>query len=131
MAASADAEQRVGVIERIVAAFQEIAERLQVRYVKIMTDQIVAVEGFDQAAHQAAITLGKVALALQDECSRSSTHLGGRLEYAIGLDTGTVIGSPVGFGQTAYNVWGEAVRLASTMATTARRRNHPSERSVL
>jgi adenylate cyclase len=121
MAASADGEQRVGVIERIVAAFQEIAERQQVRYVKIMTDQIVAVEGFDQAAHQAAITLGEVALALQDECSRSSPRQGGRLEYAIGLDTGTVIGSAVGFGQTAYNVWGEAVRLASTMATTARR----------
>jgi adenylate cyclase len=121
MAASADGEQRVGVIERIVAAFQEIAERQQVRYVKIMTDQIVAVEGFDQAAHQAAITLGEVALALQDECSRSSPRQGGRLEYAIGLDTGTVIGSAVGFGQTAYNVWGEAVRLASSMATTARR----------
>jgi adenylate cyclase len=120
MAASADSEQRLGVIERIVAAFQEIAERRQVRYVKIMTDQIVAVEGFDQAAQQAAITLGEVALALQDECSHSSTHLGGRLEYAIGLDTGAVIGSAVGFGQTAYNVWGEAVRLASTMAATAR-----------
>jgi adenylate cyclase len=121
MAASADGEQRVGVIERIVAAFQEIAERQQVRYVKIMTDQIVAVEGFDQAAHQAAITLGEVALALQDECSRGSPRQGRRLEYAIGLDTGTVIGSAVGFGQTAYNVWGEAVGLASTMATTARR----------
>jgi adenylate cyclase len=121
MAASANGEQQVGVIERIVAAFQEIAERRQVRYVKIMTDQIVAVEGFDQAVHQAAVTLGEVALALQDECSRSSPRQGGRLEYAIGLDTGTVIGSTVGFGQTAYNVWGEAVRLASTMATTARR----------
>ena len=32
-----------------------------------------------------------------------------------------MIGSAVGFGQTAYNVWGEAVRLASTMATTAHR----------
>ena len=84
MAASADGEQRVGVIERIVAAFQEIAERQQVRYVKIMTDQIVAVEGFDQAAHQAAITLGEVALALQDECSRSSTI------WAVGSSTRSV-----------------------------------------
>jgi hypothetical protein len=72
MAATAYAKRRLGVIERIVAAFQEIAERRQVRYVKIMTDQIVAVEGFDQSAHQAAITLGEVALALQDECSRGS-----------------------------------------------------------
>jgi adenylate cyclase len=120
MGASADAERGIGVIERIVAAFQGITERLQVRYVKIMTDEIVAVDGFGQDAHQAANTLGKAALALQDECSRRFTHLGGRLEYAIGLDTGTVIGSPVGFGQTAYNVWGEAVRTASTMAATAR-----------
>jgi class 3 adenylate cyclase len=32
-----------------------------------------------------------------------------------------VIGSAVGFGQTAYNIWGEAVRVASSLAATAQR----------
>ena len=121
LAARADSEQEIGVIERIVAAFQEITERLRVRYLKIMTNEIVAAEGFDGDARQAAVTLGEVALALQDECARSFAHLGGRLDYTIGLDTGAVIGCSVGFGQTAYNVWGDAVRVASSLAATAQR----------
>jgi class 3 adenylate cyclase len=118
LAARADGEQEIGVIERIVATFQEVAGRLQVRYVKIMTNEIVAAEGFDGDARQAADTLGEAALALQDACARSFAQLGGGLDYAIGLDTGTVIGSSVGFGQTAYNIWGEAVRVASSLAAT-------------
>ena len=121
MATNADPEQPIGVIERIVAAFQKITERRRVRYIKIMTNEIVAAKGFDGDAHQAAVTLGEVALALQDECARSFAQLGGRLDYTIGLDTGTVIGSAVGFGQTAYNVWGDAVRVASSLAATAQR----------
>ncbi|MGH6920690.1 MAG: adenylate/guanylate cyclase domain-containing protein, partial [Geminicoccaceae bacterium] len=121
MAAHVDPERQSGVVERIVAAFQEITQRLHVRYVKIMTNEIVAAEGFDGDAHQTAVTLGEVALAVQDECARAFADLGGRLDYAIGLDTGMVIGSSVGFGQTAYNVWGDAVRLASSLAATAQR----------
>jgi adenylate cyclase len=121
LAATVGPEQQIGVIERIVAAFQEVAERLRVRYVKIMTNEIVAAEGFDGEPRQAAVTLGEIALALQDECARSFAHLGGRLDYTIGLDTGAVIGSSVGFGQTAYNVWGDAVRVASSLAATAQR----------
>ena len=38
---------------------------------------------------------------------------------ALGLDTGAVLGSAIGFGQVAFNVWGEAVRVAVTMANSA------------
>ena len=92
LAARADAEQQVGVVEQIVAAVQEITRRLEVRYVKIMSNEIVAAEGFDVEAHQAAATLAEVALALQGECARRFAQAGGRLDYTIGLDTGTVIG---------------------------------------
>jgi adenylate cyclase len=121
LAARIDAEQEIGVIERIVATFQEITSRLQVRYVKIMASEIVAAEGFDGDPCQAAQTLGEAALALQDSCARSFARLGGGLDYAIGLDSGTAIGSSVGFGQTAYNVWGEVVRVASSLAATTPR----------
>ncbi|HSA82085.1 MAG TPA: cache domain-containing protein [Geminicoccaceae bacterium] len=121
LAARADAEQEIGVIERIVATFQEVADRLQVRYVKIMTNEIVAAEGFDGDPRQAAETLGEAALALQNACARSFARLGGGLDYAIGLDSGTAIGSSVGFGETAYNIWGEALRVASSLAATTPR----------
>jgi adenylate cyclase len=119
LAAPADAEQQVGVVGQIVGALQEITRRLEVRYVKIMTNEIVAAEGFDGDGHRAAVALAEAALALQDECARNFTQAGGRLGYTIGLDTGTVIGCAVGFGQTAYNVWGDAVRVAASLAASA------------
>ena len=119
LAAPTDAEQQVGVVGQIVAALQEITRRLEVRYVKIMTNEIIAAEGFDGDPHQAAVALAEAALALQDECARGFAQAGGRLDYTIGLDTGTVIGCAVGFGQTAYNVWGDAVRVAASLAASA------------
>jgi adenylate cyclase len=119
LAARADAEQQVGVVEQIVGAVQDITRRLKVRYVKIMSNEIVAAEGFDVEARQAAATLADVALALQGECTRRFAQVGGRLDYTIGLDTGTVIGCAVGFGRTAYNVWGDAVAVAASLAVSA------------
>jgi class 3 adenylate cyclase len=119
LAARADAEQQLGVVEQIVAAVQEITRRLEVRYLKIMSNEIVAAEGFDVEAQQAAATLADVALALQGECSRRFAKVGGRLDYKIGLDTGTVIGCAVGFGRTAYNLWGDAVGVAASLAASA------------
>jgi hypothetical protein len=43
---------------------------------------------------------------------------GDRLEFRLGMDTGVVIGSPVGRGEGSYNLWGEAVRAAQWMAET-------------
>ena len=119
LAAPTDADQQVGVVGQIVAALQEITRRLEVRYLKIMANEIVAAEGFDGDGHRATVTLAEAALALQDECARNFAQAGGRLDYAIGLDTGAVIGCAVGFGQTAYNVWGEAVRVAARLAASA------------
>lgn len=120
LAASPDGEARMVVVEQIVRTFQEIAERHEVRYVKILNEQIVAAEGFEREAGPAAAAMAEVALELQAACAAHFERLGPTLDYTIGLDTGTVIGSPVGFGKTAYNVWGETVRVAQTMALTAR-----------
>jgi class 3 adenylate cyclase len=119
LAEPADAERQVGVVGQIVAALQEITKRLEIRYLKIMAHEIVAAEGFDGDGQHAAATLAEAALALQDACARNFAKAGGRPDYAIGLDTGTVIGCAVGFGQTAYNVWGEAVRVAASLAASA------------
>jgi class 3 adenylate cyclase len=119
LAAPADAEQQVGIVGQIVSALQEITRRLEVRYLKIMANEIVAAEGFDGDGQRAAAALAEVALAVQDACARGFAGAGGRLDYAIGLDTGTVIGCAVGFGQTAYNVWGDAVRVAGSLAASA------------
>jgi len=108
------------VIERIVRSCQAVAERHRIRYLKILNEQIVAAEGFDSDDREdAARRLASAALEIDAECMRIFTSLGRPPGFALGLDTGAVLGSAIGFGQVAFNVWGEAVRVAATMANSA------------
>jgi adenylate cyclase len=62
--------------------------------------------------------MAELALGIQDRCSDVFAELNTPMEFRIGLDTGGVMGSPVGRTHKAYNIWGEAVRFASMMAKT-------------
>lgn len=120
LADNAQGRDRSAVLEAIVEQVEASVQRLEIRYVKIMTDQIVAAEGFDGDPHAAAARIGELALAVQAACSQLLGG-GGRAGFALGLDHGVAVGAPVGFGRLAYNLWGDAVRVAAAMATTARR----------
>jgi adenylate cyclase len=119
IAASAAEGHDVALIEQVVELFQRSAEKLKVRYVKILGDQIIAIEGFDGGAYEGAARLGDLALALHDDLSHGLLGSGRALAFGMGLDTGTVLGAPVGFGRGSYNVWGETLRVALAMAATA------------
>jgi len=116
--ATGDAAETV-TIGQIVAACQKAAERHSIRYLKILTDQIVAAEGFDGPAAAAATRLAELALEVDAECAGLFTRLGRPPGYSMGFDTGPVMGSAIGFGQVAFNVWGDAVRVAGAMAMAA------------
>jgi class 3 adenylate cyclase len=104
------------MIDSIVRALQQIAADHGIVYLKILNDQIVAAEGFLGDARRQAIAILESALAVQDYCAQAP---GQNIDFTIGVDTGTVIGSPVGFGSFPYNIWGDALRVASAMATSA------------
>jgi adenylate cyclase len=107
------------MIDGIVRALQQIAAEHGIDYLKILNDQIVAAQGFLGDAQRQAVDILDTALAIQDYCAQAFATLGRHLCFTIGIDTGAVIGSSVGFGGVAYNVWGEALRVASAMAASA------------
>jgi class 3 adenylate cyclase len=104
------------MIDSIVCALQQIAADHGIVYLKILNNQIVAAEGFLGDARRQAVAILESALAVQDYCAKAPGH---NVDFTIGVDTGTVVGSPVGFGSSPYNVWGEALRVASAMAASA------------
>ena len=107
------------VIREVVSLFKEAADSLDVPYVKILTDQVLAVDGFEGDMAEAAARLVDVALTVRERCNAIFLASGIGPQFTLGLDSGTVFGSAVGFGDSPYNVWGEAVRVAITMADTA------------
>jgi class 3 adenylate cyclase len=110
---------RVAALDRLARAMQEIAAARAIDYVKILGDSMMAAEGFDDSdAEAAAVAVAEAAIEIQARAARLFTDLGRRLEFRIGIDTGQAIGSPIGDDAHAYNLWGEAVRMATAMADT-------------
>jgi hypothetical protein len=106
-------------MDRIARSLQDIAADHDIAYLKLFSDQVVAARGFSGEPHERARAIIEAALAIEDEFARLAAATDHTLEFAIGIDTGMAIGSPVGFGGGAYNLWGDAVRIASGMAASA------------
>jgi len=117
--AGAEAAQRSPLINEVVCALQRIAEAHEIDYLKILSDQIVAVEGFGGDAAQQARVIAELALEIQAFCGEAFAGMDRPADLAVGIDQGAVVGSSVGFGQFAFNIWGDAVRIAQAMAATA------------
>ncbi|MBK8175081.1 MAG: GAF domain-containing protein [Rhodospirillales bacterium] len=117
--AASGGPERSPVLNDVVCALQRIAETHEIDYLKIVSDQIVAIEGFSGDAIQHARAIAELALDIQAFCGDAFAGLARPLDLAIGVDQGTVVGSSVGFGHFAFNIWGDAVRVAQAMATTA------------
>lgn len=111
--------ERSPMLNEVVCALQRIAEAHEIDYLKILSDQIVAVEGFSGNAAEQARATAELALDIQAFCREAFAGMQTPADLAIGLDQGTVVGSSVGFGRFAFNIWGDAVRIAQAMAATA------------
>jgi class 3 adenylate cyclase len=115
------------LIDRVARVVEATAAEHDVPYLRIMGERIVMAAGFpapeqpaDPAlAPQATRRLAAAALALQDRLAEAFTAADHGLDFRLGLDLGPASGSRAGAAGTTWNVWGEAVRLAHTLAETA------------
>jgi class 3 adenylate cyclase len=99
-------------------AVRDACGRHAIRYVKILGSDIVMADGFDGDPEEAAVRLANAALDLRDHCALLSRHHHGHTpSFAIGIDNGSAIGAPAT--PDAFNLWGDAVRVAQSLAATA------------
>jgi adenylate cyclase len=111
----ADSES-ITAVDHLVGHLEDLAASLGIEYIRIMGDEIICAAGMDDNAKDHPHLMADLALGVQDRCSGLFAELNTPMEFRIGIDTGAVMGSPVGRTQKSYNIWGEAVRFASMMA---------------
>lgn len=116
LAESHQEEDRLAAVDRLARSIEAIATTLNIEYVKMLGDKVVLADGFGEDNEAAAIAVADAAIEIRERAARLFTGLGHRLEFRLGIDTGAVIGAPIGVSQSAYNLWGEAVRTSEMMA---------------
>ena len=108
----------ITAVDYLLGHLEDLAASRGIEYIRIMGDEIICAAGMGDNAEGHPHLMAELALGIQERCSDLFAGLNTPMEFRIGLDTGGVMGSPVGRKQKSYNIWGEAVRFASMMAKT-------------
>jgi adenylate cyclase len=107
------------LVDATICAIQDVATEEGIPYLKIVGFDIVGAAGFDAGDPTAATRIANTAVAGRDRVSKLFEANGLAPELRLGIDCGMAIGREVGGTLRLFNLWGEAVDTAKTMAASA------------
>jgi adenylate cyclase len=108
-------DQVVGFLDRLVRSFDALCEAHGVDKIKTIGDSYMAAAGFDGRAPEGAVAVGRLALIMIDALDRQMSLGGRKLEARIGIHCGPAMAGIIGDTRFSYDVWGDAVNVASRM----------------
>jgi adenylate cyclase len=108
----------VEVLNTIMRAFDELADRWGVEKIKTIGDSYMAAAGLPVAAPDHAERLAGMALAMIDTARRIARDVEVPFALRIGIASGPVLAGVIGAKRLVYDVWGDTVNLAARMEQT-------------
>jgi len=115
LAAQSDAEQLVILLNALFSAFDHLTERYGAEKIKTIGDAYMVAVGLPEPRVDHAETAANLALDMQTEAARVAGELGVAIKLRIGINTGPVVAGVIGARKFAYDLWGDAVNMASRM----------------
>jgi len=105
-------------------AFDQITTKYNIEKIKTIGDSYMAVSGLPTATPNHAVNAVKAALEIRDFiiAYKEQRELQGKIffEMRIGINSGEVVAGIVGIKKFAYDIWGDAVNIASRMETNGK-----------
>jgi adenylate cyclase len=109
----------VALLNEVFQCFDRLVEKYDLEKIKTIGDCYMAASGVPRARPDHAIAL--VDLALDIRAAVANSQFGGRqLAFRIGVNSGPVVAGVIGHKKFIYDLWGEAVNLASRMESHGR-----------
>jgi class 3 adenylate cyclase len=105
--------------DTIACTMQKLAAEHDIPYLKITGSELVAAAGLVAADTTGTQRIADMALAVRESCLQLFDTVGHFPSFRIGLGCGIAIGANIGHEPRLFNLWGEAVTTAETMATSA------------
>lgn len=111
-------KELVEMLNDVFSIFDRLAEKHGLEKIKTIGDAYMAAAGLPVPRPDHADAVAMMALDMQKEISKFTRPDGQPFRLRIGINTGSVIAGVIGMRKFAYDLWGDAVNVASRMETT-------------
>jgi adenylate cyclase len=108
-------EDVIDYLDHLVRLFDGLCETSGAEKIKTIGDSYMAVGGLDGNTREGAAAVGRLALSMLEAQGRQLTLGNQRLSLRIGIHTGSATAGVIGDRRFSYDVWGDAVNIASRM----------------
>jgi len=107
--------EMVGLLNQIVSHFDDLVEKYDLEKIRTIGDNYMAASGVPRPRPDHAQAMARLALEMNAYVEELPPVLGRRIEFRIGINSGPVIGGVIGRKKFVYDLWGDAVNVASRM----------------
>ncbi|OBK12711.1 adenylate/guanylate cyclase domain-containing protein [Mycobacterium asiaticum] len=108
----------VRFLDRLYGAFDELVDKHDLEKIKVTGDCYMVVSGVPRPRPDHVRALADFALEMADVAATLKDPHGRAVPLRVGLATGPVVAGVVGSRRFFYDVWGDAVNVASRMEST-------------
>lgn len=131
MSRTMPAQRLVTILNSIFSELDRIMHHNGVEKIKTIGDCYMVVAGLPTKRADHAAALVKVAFDMLDALNAVNEAHGTNLKMRIGLNSGNVVAGVIGLRKFTYDLWGDAVNIASRMESTGETgRVHVSENTA-
>jgi adenylate cyclase len=108
----------VRFLNRLYSAFDALVDKQGLEKIKVSGDSYMVVSGVPRPRPDHVEALADFAIEMADVAARMKDPHGHSVPLRVGLATGPVVAGVVGSRRFFYDVWGDAVNVASRMEST-------------
>ena len=115
LAAKLPPVEMVELLNEVFSFFDSLLDKYGVEKIRTIGDSYMVASGVPRGRPDHAQALVQMALEMRDYISTHTFHNGHQLSFRIGINSGSMIAGVIGLRKFVYDVWGDAVNVASRM----------------